>query len=105
MFFREDNKNNVDAQRAYEYAVATMAKTEERGFIGDYRYINQSGKNLLCVIPPQISLKCNEKAIRQLVSILMDNALKYSPENGLISVEVQKQGRHISACPLCYLSR
>ena len=52
-------------------------------------------KNLLCVIPSQISLKCNEKAIRQLVNILMDNALKYSPEKGLISVEAQKQGKNL----------
>lgn len=52
-------------------------------------------KGLHVVIPGMISLNGNEKSIRQLVNILMDNAIKYSPEEGEISVEVQKQGRNI----------
>jgi len=52
-------------------------------------------KNLQCAIPPILSLTGNENAIRQLVNILMDNALKYSPENGLITVEAQRQGRNV----------
>lgn len=52
-------------------------------------------KNLQCMIPPMISLTGNEKAIRQLVNILLDNAVKYSPEKGLIYVDVQKQGKNI----------
>ena len=52
-------------------------------------------KTLQCSVPPMMSLTGNEKAIRQLVSILMDNAIKYSPENGLIAVEAKKQNRHI----------
>ena len=47
------------------------------------------------MIPPMISLTGNEKAIRQLVNILLDNAVKYSPEKGLIYVDVQKQGKNI----------
>ena len=34
----------------------------------------------------------NEKMIRQLTSILLDNALKYSPENGTIMVSLKKDG-------------
>lgn len=52
-------------------------------------------KTLQCIVPPMLSLTGNEKAIRQLVNILMDNALKYSPEKGLISVDVQKQGKNL----------
>lgn len=37
----------------------------------------------------------NEKAIRQLVNILMDNALKYTPEHGFLSLTVKKTSRHI----------
>lgn len=52
-------------------------------------------KMLRMAIPGMISLDGNEKAIKQLVNILMDNAIKYSPEGGEILVEVQKQGRNI----------
>ena len=52
-------------------------------------------KIFICSVPSVISYEGNEKAIRQLVNILMDNALKYSPEGGTISLTVQKQGRQI----------
>lgn len=53
-------------------------------------------KNLQCMVPPMICFTGNEKAIRQLVNILMDNAIKYSPEKGVISVDVQKQGKNLT---------
>ena len=42
-----------------------------------------------------ISYTGNEKAIRQLVNILMDNAMKYSPENGTVSMTVKKSSRQL----------
>lgn len=48
-----------------------------------------------CRIQPMVFLRGNEKYIRQLVSILTDNALKYSPQNGTISITVYKQGRQV----------
>ncbi len=48
-------------------------------------------KHLVYTILPMLSFYGNEKAIRQLINILMDNALKYSPENGFVSVDVKKQ--------------
>ena len=53
------------------------------------------GKTLLCNVEPMLSLNGNEKSIRQLISILMDNAMKYSPEEGLVSLTAEKHGRHI----------
>ena len=52
-------------------------------------------KMLLCDVEPMLSLNGNEKSIRQLVSILMDNAMKYSPKEGVVSLTVKKHGRHI----------
>lgn len=52
-------------------------------------------KAFLCEIPPMLSYTGNEKAIRQLVSILMDNALKYSPEHGQISIALKKTSRQL----------
>lgn len=36
----------------------------------------------------------NEKQIRQMVSLLMDNAVKYTPENGSIKVSLVPKGKH-----------
>ena len=48
-------------------------------------------KNLTTHIQPMLSMTGDEKAIRQLVTILMDNAVKYSDEGGTISLTLEKQ--------------
>ena len=50
-------------------------------------------KDFQCQIQPMLTLRGNEKAIGQLVSILLDNALKYSPVNGTVSLTAEKQNR------------
>ena len=40
-----------------------------------------------------LSYTGDEKAIRQLLSILLDNALKYAPEEGKAEVSLKKEGR------------
>ena len=44
-------------------------------------------------IQPMLACNGEEKAIRQLVSILLDNAVKYTPEEGRIRVRLEKEGR------------
>ena len=34
---------------------------------------------------------CNEDMIRQLITILLDNAIKYTPENGRIDIYIDEQ--------------
>jgi len=50
-------------------------------------------KDFLCRIQPMLTLRGNERAIGQLVSILLDNALKYSPVHGTVSLTAEKQNR------------
>lgn len=50
-------------------------------------------KQIDCSIQPMLSLRGNEKAIQQLVGILLDNALKYSPAGAVISLTLEKQNK------------
>lgn len=54
------------------------------------------GKELTSEIEKNLSYNGDEKAIRQLTSILLDNAIKYTDENGSIKVRLKKSGRKIN---------
>lgn len=53
------------------------------------------GKTISAEITPLITLCGNPSAIEQLVGILLENALKYSPEGSSVSVSLTRSGRHI----------
>lgn len=52
-------------------------------------------KTFSCRVQPMLSMYGNEKMIAQLVSILLDNAFKYSPESSRISLRFERQGRRL----------
>lgn len=51
-----------------------------------------AGKTWICDILPMLTVKGNDKSIRQLVSLLLDNALKYSPAGGTVAIRLFQQG-------------
>lgn len=53
------------------------------------------GKNFLCDIEPMLSMKGNAASLRQLTSILLDNALKYSPQGATVSITLKKQSKSL----------
>ncbi len=53
------------------------------------------GKNFSFNIEPMLSFHGNGKAISQLVYLLLDNAVKYSPSCGEISLSLVKKGKSI----------
>ncbi len=55
----------------------------------------QQGKEFTCTIQPLLTLKGNDKAIEQLVGILLENALKYSPTGGTVAFDLTKQNRSV----------
>lgn len=64
-------------------------------------------KELQIAVEPMLSMDADEKAISKLVGILMDNALKYSPEGTTVTLVLGKQGKqlklaveNVSAVPL-----
>lgn len=58
----------------------------------------KQNKELICDIEPMLTLNGNDKAIRQLVSIMLDNAIKYSSPESTVKLSLQKQNRTVSLC-------
>lgn len=71
-----------DVAEEMALAFAAPAKSQDKRF--DVR------------IQPMLSWTGDEKAIRQLLSILLDNALKYSPPGGWLELRLEKQGRGVA---------
>ena len=57
-------------------------------------------KEFICKIKSGLFMTGNDKAIRQLVNITLDNALKYSPEGGKIEIRFEQVRRtlQLSVC-------
>ncbi len=51
------------------------------------------GKRFEMDVEPMLSMNGNEKQIRQLVSVLLDNAIKYSDEGGQIRLSLKRQNK------------
>lgn len=56
------------------------------------------GKTLTGNIQPMLSMYGDEKAVRQLITILLDNAVKYSDAGGRIELSLQKKKGSIRLC-------
>lgn len=64
--------------------------------VASFKAIAQSqGKELVTDIEPLLSMKADHKSMEQLISILMDNALKYSPEGEDIRIRFKKSGKNL----------
>ncbi|MBQ4261416.1 MAG: GHKL domain-containing protein [Ruminococcus sp.] len=55
----------------------------------------QSGKNLTKDIPAGITMLAHESHIRQLTSLLIDNAIKYCDDGGTINVALAQKGKGV----------
>lgn len=60
-----------------------------------FEAIAAAQEKTLCIeVEENISYFGDEASIRQLISVLLDNAMKYSDENGTISLHFRKSGKH-----------
>lgn len=75
-----------------EFPLSDLTEEMAQSFQG---LAKAQGKGLTLSIPPMLSYTGDEKAIRQLLSILLDNALKYTPEEGEVEIALKKEGRMI----------
>lgn len=74
------------------FPLSDVAEEMVRSFLAP---ATSQGKELEVRIQPMLPFTGDEKAVRQLISLLMDNALKYSPEGGRLAFTLEKQGRSL----------
>jgi len=66
-------------------------------FLGQFKpLLNQKGIEIKCNSIPEISLVCDEGKLENILSNILANAIKYSPFNGIILVEVFEHQQGIS---------
>lgn len=72
-----------------DFCLSDLAVELSHSFEGLAR---QHGKQFSINIQPALTLRGDEKSIRQLISILLDNAVKYSTDGGEIRLSLSRQG-------------
>lgn len=84
----EEAQNQI---QMIEFPFSDLAEEMVQSFQGMAKAQN---KEFTTSIEPFISVKGDEKSLRQLFSVLLDNALKYSGNQGTISLSLKRQGRY-----------
>jgi signal transduction histidine kinase len=69
---------------------AILDTAEPFGALADSR-----GKKLSIDVEQNVSYRGNEGTLRQLVSLLLDNAIKYSPADGTIALTFYRHGKNL----------
>ena len=73
-----------------EFAVGNLSKLVEKSVLTFEGIMFEKGITLDYSIDENIEIEMNEFKITQLVSILLDNAIKHSDKGGIITVELKK---------------
>ncbi len=81
-----------DSMQRIEFPFSDMVEETAQSF---QAMAQTQEKSFTCEVAPMLSVCGDEAALRRLVSILLDNALKYSDEKGEISISAQKQGKTV----------
>ncbi len=92
IYLAKTQEGSKSELKKIEFPLSDMVSEEVESFKGP---AISSGKELETDIAPGISYNGDPKALAGLVSILMENAVKYSPEGGKIKASLQKNGSKI----------
>lgn len=61
-----------------------------------YRDTAAARKISFCVqVEPEVIIQTNKESFRQMLTLLLDNAVKYTPEGGTIRFTLKKHGKHM----------
>ena len=81
-----------DSLKFIDFSVSDLAKETVTSFTG---LATVNNKKLEANIQPNLTLKGDTESIRELLTILLDNAVKYSTGDGNIRLEIKKKNGHI----------
>ena len=82
-----------DSLKFIDFSVSDIAKETVTSFSG---LATINNKKLEANIKPNLTLKGDAESIRELLTILLDNAIKYSTGDGNIVLEINKKNGHIT---------
>ncbi len=82
---RLENTDNME-----QCDVIDLSKTVEKSILTFESLMYENKIKLIYDIKENINLNCNQNQIKQLVAILVDNAIKHSEENGEIIITLEK---------------
>ena len=88
---RLDEENPFPARTQFSLSEALWEITEPYGPLA-----RAKGRQYTQDIAEDLLLTGDRTAIQQMLSILLDNALKYSPEGGIIALSAQRRGKKIA---------
>ena len=92
IYLAKTEEGTREAFTFVDFPVSDVIAQEAESFKGPAQ---AAGKNIDIKIEENLSMNGDQKAIRQLVDIFLDNAIKYSPEGTTISVKLRKTGRYV----------
>ena len=92
LIFLSRMDEDAPAQQRIEFPLSDVAEEMAQSFLAPAR---MQGKTLEISVEPMLSYCGDEKAIRQMLSILLDNAVKYSPEGARLALRLERQGRGV----------
>ncbi|KMZ44838.1 MULTISPECIES: HAMP domain-containing sensor histidine kinase [Bacillales] len=87
---RMDEENIVLCKKEFNLSHAIRTVTESMDGI-----LNDKGITLLCKIEPNMVIDSDEERINQLITILFDNAVKYTNSSGQIELTLSKTKKHV----------
>lgn len=92
IYLAKTEEGTKEAFTFVDFPVSDVIAQEVDSFKGPAQ---AAGKTIDTKIDDNLSMNGDQKAIRQLVDIFLDNAVKYSPEGGTITVKLKKSGKYI----------
>ena len=92
IYLAKTEEGTKEAFTFVDFPISDVIAQEVDSFKGPAQ---AAGKAIDAKIDDNLSMNGDQKAIRQLVDIFLDNAIKYSPEGGNITVKLKKSGRYI----------
>ncbi len=90
VFLSRMDEGNAETLNMTDFSLSDAVEETARPFEA---VAATQGKSLVLNIAPDISCHGDEASIRQLISLLLDNAIKYSTEQGRIRLTLQTNGR------------